>query len=99
MQRGAGAQRARGATPKLTRGRLAALERMQRRREDTLSALEVEPIPGRQRVQDDAADHQRAMTLDLPGVGLGASAIDDGDRAAADDLHDVVRPDDAGCVL
>jgi cyanophycinase len=35
----------------------------------------------------------------LPGVGLGARAVDHGDRAAPDDLHHVVRPDDASRVL
>ena len=39
------------------------------------------------------------MALDLPGVGLGGGAVDDRDRAAADDLHDVVGADDAGGVL
>ena len=39
------------------------------------------------------------MAVDLPGVGLGRGAVDDGDRAAPDDLHDVVRADDAGGVL
>ena len=39
------------------------------------------------------------MAVDLPGVGLGRGAVDDRDRAAPDDLHDVVGPDDAGGVL
>ena len=50
-------------------------------------------------MEHDAADHQRPVAVDLPGVGLGARAVDDGDRAAPDDLHDVVRADDAGRVL
>src|SRR3954452_23602586 len=47
----------------------------------------------------DPADHQRPRAVALPGVGLGARAVDDGDRAASDDLHDVVRPDDPRGVL
>ena len=50
-------------------------------------------------MEDDAADHQRPVAVDLPGVGLGPGAVDDRDRAAPDDLHDVVRSDDAGRVL
>ena len=80
-------------------GRLAALDRVEGRREDALASLQVEAVSGRQRVQDHATDHQRAMALDLPRVRLGASTVDDGDRAAADDLHHVVRADHAGGVL
>ena len=64
-----------------------------------MTTAKVEAVAGRQRVEDDAADHQRPMAVDLPGVGLGARAVDDGDRAAPDDLHDVVRADDPGGVL
>ena len=60
---------------------------------------EVEPVAGRQAVQHDAADHQRPVAADLPGVGLGRGAVHDRDRAAADDLHDLVRAHDAGRVL
>ena len=60
---------------------------------------EVEPVARRQRVQDDVAHQDRPVATDLPGVGLGGGAVDDRDAAPADDLHDVVRPDDTGRVL
>src|SRR5436190_18961231 len=72
---------------------------MQGRGRDPFTPAQVEPVAGRQRMEDDPADHQRPMAVDLPGVGLGARAIDHGDRAASDDLHDVVRLDDPGGVL
>src|SRR6188508_640678 len=50
-------------------------------------------------MEHDTADHQRAMAVDLPGVGLRGGTVDDRDRAAPDDLHDVVGTDDAGGVL
>ena len=50
-------------------------------------------------MQDDVADHHRAVRLDLPGVGLGLGAVDDGDAASADDLEHAVGPDHARGVL
>ena len=37
--------------------------------------------------------------MDFPGVGFGGGTVDNGDRPAADDLHDVIWSDDAGRVL
>ena len=64
-----------------------------------MAAAQVEPIARGQGVQDDAADHERAMAVDLPRIRLGAGAIHDRDGAAPDDLHDVIRADDPGRVL
>src|SRR4029453_8668903 len=46
-----GALRGRGPSP--------ALDRVEVRRGEALATAEVEPVSGRQRVQDDPADHQR----------------------------------------
>src|SRR3954470_15331651 len=64
-----------------------------------MATAQVETVPRREGVQHDAADHQRAVSLDLPRVRLGGSAVDDRDGPAPDDLEDVIRPDDTGRVL
>ncbi len=51
--------------------------------DDPLAAAQVEAVAGGQRMEHDAADHQRPVAADLPGVGLGARAVDDGDRSPA----------------
>ena len=66
---------------------------------DPAAMPEVEAVAGRQRVEHDAADHDRPVAVDLPGVGLGRGAVDDRDAPPADDLHDPIRADDAGRVL
>ena len=66
--------------PPLARCGLAAGESVEVRGRDPLPAAQVESVAGRQRVEDDAADHQRAMAVDLPRVGLGARPVDDRDR-------------------
>ena len=50
-------------------------------------------------MEDDVADHDRLMAADLPGIRFRAGAVDHRDAAATDNLHDVIRPDDAGGVL
>src|SRR6185437_107291 len=81
------------------RGDVPAREGLELGLRDALPVTEVELVARGQRVQDHAADHHRAMALDLPRVRLGAGAIDDGHAPAADHLHDAVGPDDAGGVL
>ena len=83
----------------LARRGLAAGQGVEGRRHDALAAAQVEAVAGRQGVEHDPADHQWPVPADLPCVGLGLGAVDHRDRAAADDLHDVVGPDDAGGVL
>ena len=50
-------------------------------------------------MEDDVADHDRAVGRDLPGVRVGAGTVDDRDAPAADDLEHLVGPDDARGVL
>src|SRR5215208_7985658 len=87
----------------LRRGGLSSttttLDRLQVWRREAVAAAEVESVAGGERVEDDAADHQRLVVADVPGVGLGRRAVDDGDAAAADHLHHVIRADDAGGVF
>src|SRR5215208_2969211 len=85
----------------LRRGGLSStsLDRLQVWRREAVAAAEVESVAGGERVEDDAADHQRLVAADVPGVGLGRRAVDDGDAAAADHLHHVIRADDAGGVF
>src|ERR1700693_5930718 len=71
---------------------------MQGRGGDPFATAQIEAMPGGQRMEDDAADHERAVTVDLPGVGLRLGAVHDRDRAPADDFHDVDRAGDAGGV-
>src|SRR4029079_411220 len=78
---------------------LAAGQCVEGGRADASATPQVESISGRQGMQHDAADHEWTVSVDLPGVGLGLGAVDDGDRAAPDDLHDVIGADDAGGVL
>jgi hypothetical protein len=72
---------------------------MEGRRRDPLPTAQVEAIAGWQRMEDDAADHQRPVAMDLPGVRFGCRTVDDRDRAPADHLHHVIRADNAGGVL
>ena len=74
------------------RGRLSGRHRAQRRAGDPMPPAEIEPVAGRQRMQDDVADHQRPVAADLPGVRLGVSAVDDRDAAAPDDVEDRSGP-------
>ena len=64
-----------------------------------MTTAKVEAVAGRQRVEDDAADHQRLVAAHLPCVGLRGGAVDDGDAPPPDDLHDVIGTDDARGVL
>ena len=72
-----------GRSAQLDGGARRRLDGVQGRGHDALAAAQVEAIAGRQRVEDHAADHQRPVAVDLPGVGLGLRAVDDGDRARA----------------
>src|ERR1035437_3252924 len=58
-----------------TRGSLPTGERPELWRRNPAATAEVEVVAGRQRMEHDAADHQRPMAADLPGIRLGVRAI------------------------
>ena len=65
---------ARARAVALARGGLAARQRVQGGRRDALATPKVEAVARRQRVEHDAADHERTVAVDLPGVGLGLAS-------------------------